>query len=181
MLEIGDKVPAFKLQADTGTAVNTGALGKRRVVLYLYPKDDTAGCTAEACSFRDNIPNFESLGVPVYGISPDDIKQHGKFKAKYGLNFTLLADPDHRFSEAMGAWVEKSMYGRKYMGVQRSTFIVGPDGRIEHVWPKVTPAEHAAEVLAWLRGEAPAPSGVVSRSKASTAPGKSKAKPATKK
>ena len=154
MLEVGDKIPAFKLQTDTGEVVNTRALGSQRVVLYLYPKDDTTGCTAEACSFRDNLPNFESLGVPVYGVSPDDVKRHGKFKGKYGLNFTLLADPEHKFVEAMGAWVEKSMYGRKYMGVQRSTFIVGPDGRIEHVWPKVTPTDHAQEVLTWLKGQA---------------------------
>ena len=141
------------MQSDTGEPVNTGALGKEARRLYLYPKDDTTGCTAEACSFRDNIPNFESLGIPVYGISPDDVKRHGKFKAKYGLNFTLLADPEHKFVDALGAWVEKSMYGRKYMGVQRSTFIVGTNGRIEHVWPKVTPADHAAEVLAYLKGE----------------------------
>jgi peroxiredoxin Q/BCP len=157
MLAAGDTVPAFDLLSSEGAAVNTGALGRRRVVLYLYPKDDTSGCTVEACSFRDNLPDFTALGIPVFGVSPDELKAHAKFSSKHGLNFALLSDPGHQFIKAAGAWVEKNMYGRKYMGVQRSTFLIGPDGRVEHVWGKVKPAGHAQEVLAWLQANPSVP------------------------
>lgn len=152
MLQVGDQIPDFALASDTAGEVRSSDLRGRRFVLYFYPKDDTSGCTAEACSFRDNLPDFSALDVPVYGVSPDTVTAHGKFRNKYGLTFPLLADPDHKVAEAFGTWVEKSMYGRKYMGIQRSTFVVGPDGRIEHVWEKVTPANHAKEVLAYLKG-----------------------------
>jgi peroxiredoxin Q/BCP len=152
MLQVGDPIPNFTLTSDSTGTVKASDLRGHRFVLYFYPKDDTTGCTAEACSFRDNLPNFSALNVPVYGISPDDVKSHNKFRAKYGLTFPLLADPGHEVADAFGTWVEKSMYGRKYMGIQRSTFVIGPDGHIEHVWEKVTPAEHAQEVLAYLNG-----------------------------
>jgi peroxiredoxin Q/BCP len=122
----------------------------QRFVLYFYPKDDTAGCTIEACNFRDSLTSFNALNVPVFGISPDNVKSHAKFRVKYGLTFPLLADAEHQVAEAFGTWVEKSMYGRKYMGIQRSTFIIGPAGTIERVWEKVTPAEHTRDVLAYL-------------------------------
>lgn len=151
MLQVGDPVPDFALASDTAGTVKASELRGQRYVLYFYPRDDTPGCTAEACNFRDNLPNFGSLNVPVYGISPDDVKSHTRFRAKFGLTFPLLADPEHTTAEAFGAWVEKNMYGRTYMGVQRSTFIVGPGGRVERVWEKVNPANHANEVLAYLR------------------------------
>ena len=154
MLKVGDQIPAFALESDSQGKVTAASLADKRFVLYFYPKDDTPGCTTEACSFRDNLPAFGSLGVPVFGISPDDAKSHGKFRSKFQLNFPLLADPDHAIAEAFGVWVEKSMYGRTYMGVQRSTFIIGPGGAIEHVWEKVTPADHATEVLAALNESA---------------------------
>lgn len=150
MLKAGDPVPQFALDSDDQGQVTTASLRGKRFVLYFYPKDDTSGCTVEACGFRDNLPAFGSLGVPVFGISPDNIKSHAKFRAKFELNFPLLADPDHATAEAFGVWVEKSLYGKTYMGIQRSTFIVGPAGAIERVWEKVTPADHAHEVLAAL-------------------------------
>jgi thioredoxin-dependent peroxiredoxin len=161
MLTVGDSVPDFALASDTMGEVKASDLSGKRFVLYFYPKDDTTGCTVEACSFRDNLPAFGDLGVPIYGISPDDVASHAKFRSKYSLTFPLLADPGHLIAEAFGVWVEKSMYGRTYMGIQRSTFIVGADGRIEHVWHKVTPADHAQEVLAYLHpagAETPVPS-----------------------
>ncbi|MBI5877800.1 MAG: thioredoxin-dependent thiol peroxidase [Chloroflexi bacterium] len=157
MIKIGDRIPAFSLLTDDGRVVSRESLRGQRVVLYFYPKDDTPGCTVEACTFRDNLPAFDALGVPVYGISPDDARAHGRFKGKHGLNFTLLSDPDRQLIEGAGLWVEKSMYGRQYMGVQRSTLVVAPDGRVEHVWEKVKPEAHAAEVLAHLQGGEPAP------------------------
>lgn len=149
MLKAGDAVPEFELMSQDGPVKSANLLGKR-YVLYFYPADDTPGCTKEACSFRDNLPRFESLGVPIYGISPQDVDSKKKFAGKYALNFPLLADVDHKIAERFGVWVEKSMYGKKYMGIQRSTFVVAPDGRIEHVWEKVKPEGHAEEVYAWL-------------------------------
>ncbi len=158
MLKPGDAVPAFSLPASDGRTISAAGLRGQRYVLYFYPKDDTPGCTKEACSFRDNLPAFGGLGVPVFGVSADGEASHRKFVLKYGLNFPLLADPDRKLIEPIGAWVEKSMYGRSYMGIARCTFIVGADGRIERVWEKVSPEGHAAEVLAALGGKAaPAP------------------------
>jgi peroxiredoxin Q/BCP len=156
MLQAGDPVPDFDLASDTAGEVTSAGLRGQRYVLYFYPKDDTSGCTMEACSFRDNLPDFGSIGVPVYGISPDDVHSHNKFRSKFHLTFPLLADVGHRTAEDFGVWVEKNNYGKKYMGVQRSTFIIGPDGRITHVWPKVNPSDHAKEVLAYLRSESAA-------------------------
>jgi thioredoxin-dependent peroxiredoxin len=154
MLQVGEPIPDFDLASDTKGEVKSDALRGKRFVLYFYPKDDTSGCTMEACSFRDNLPDFSSLDVPVYGISPNDIASHEKFRTKYDLTFPLLADTEHKIAEAFGVWVEKNFAGNKYMGIQRSTFVIGPEGRIEHVWGKVSPAEHAREVLSYLRGGA---------------------------
>jgi thioredoxin-dependent peroxiredoxin len=151
MLQVGDPVPDFDLASDKAGDVKASELRGKRYVLYFYPRDDTPGCTAEACNFRDNLPHFGSLKVPVYGISTDDVASHAKFRAKFGLTFPLLADTKHATAEAFGTWVEKNNYGKKYMGIQRSTFVIGPDGRIERVWEKVNPANHAAEVLAYLK------------------------------
>ncbi|GAB4240599.1 MAG: thioredoxin-dependent thiol peroxidase [Candidatus Methylacidiphilales bacterium] len=122
------------------------------MVLYFYPKDDTSGCTREACEFRDQFPNFEELNALILGVSPDSPQSHQKFIATYNLPFSLLSDESKEMLKCYGVWVEKSMYGRKYMGVERSTFILGPDGRILTVFRKVKPAEHAAEVAAFLSG-----------------------------
>jgi peroxiredoxin Q/BCP len=149
MLTIGDRVPRFALMSEQGEVKSSDLKGKR-YILYFYPTDDTPGCTKEACSFRDNLPKFKTADVPIFGVSPQDVNSKKKFAAKYSLNFPLLADTDHKLAEAFGAWVEKNMYGRKSMGIQRSTFVIGPDGRIEHVWPKVKPEGHAEEVLAYL-------------------------------
>lgn len=151
-LKEGDKAPAFSLPGAGGATISLAGLKGKAVALYFYPKDDTSGCTKEACSFRDRLPDFGKLGVPVFGVSPDDAKAHAKFVKKYALNFPLLVDPDKQLLQAYGVWAEKSMYGRTYMGVLRATFIVGADGRIEKVWPKVKPEGHADEVLAALNG-----------------------------
>lgn len=157
MLAVGDLAPAFDLESDSAGRVSSQALAGRRYVLYFYPKDDTPGCSKEACSFRDRQPDFTALGVPVYGVSADDLASHAKFTRKYQLNFPLLADPEHRLLEAYGVWVEKSMYGKKYMGVQRATFVIGADGRIEQVWEKVKPEGHADQVYAYLTAADPRP------------------------
>lgn len=153
MLKVGDPVPEFELMSQHGPVKSSDLRGKR-YVLYFYPADDTPGCTKEACSFRDNLPKFESLGVPVYGVSPQDVKSKQKFAAKHALNFPLLADTDHNVAEAFGAWGEKSMYGKKYMGILRTTFVIGADGKVEHVWEKVKPEGHAEEVYRWLNPSA---------------------------
>lgn len=150
MLKAGDKAPAFSLAADGGGKVSLKDLKGKKVVLYFYPKDDTSGCTTEACEFRDSWSAVKAAGAVVLGVSPDSAASHDKFKAKYKLPFTLLADPDHSVADAFGAWGDKSMYGRKYKGVLRSTFIIDGNGRIATVFPKVKPKGHAAEVLAAL-------------------------------
>jgi peroxiredoxin Q/BCP len=151
MLKVGDKAPAFTLEADGGARVSLSQFKGRNVVLYFYPKDDTSGCTTEACEFRDQWSSVKATGAVVLGVSPDSPASHDKFKAKYRLPFPLLADPDHAVAEAYGAWGEKSMYGRKYQGILRSTFIIDEAGRVIVVFPKVKPKGHAAEVLAALR------------------------------
>ena len=148
MLTAGSLAPDFTLPTDTGESLTLSALRGRTVVLYFYPKDDTSGCTAEACEFRDAMPRFDDLDAVVLGISPDPVASHQKFKQKYELPFALLADTDHAVAERYGVWKEKSMYGRKYMGVERTTFVIASDGRIAHVFEKVKPAGHAAEVAA---------------------------------
>ena len=163
MLRIGDSAPAFSLASDDGHIVSSASLKGQRYVLYFYPKDDTPGCTKEACAFRDNLPAFGKLGVPVFGLSADEEKSHAKFVKKYGLNFPLLSDPDHELLDAYGAWVEKNMYGRKYMGIQRSTFVIAANGKIEQVWEKVSPETHAEEVIAYLRGKKVAAKKIVAK------------------
>jgi len=150
MLARGVKAPDFSLAADDGTTVTLKALKGRKVVLYFYPKDDTSGCTKEACGFRDRWSDVEQAGAIVLGVSPDAVTSHQKFKQKYQLQFALLADPDHLVAEAYGAWGEKSMYGKKYKGILRTTFLIDGEGRIARVFEKVKPEGHAAEVLAAL-------------------------------
>lgn len=146
----GAKAPAFTALADSGETVSLKDFKGRPVVLYFYPKDDTSGCTTEACEFRDSWRAVQATGAAVLGVSPDGVASHQKFKKKYELPFTLLVDEDHAVAEAYGAWGEKSMYGRKYFGVLRKTFLIDGRGRITHVFPKVKPRGHAAEVLAAL-------------------------------
>ena len=146
-LEAGQPAPDFTLQADDGSTVRRSDLAGQTVALYFYPKDDTAGCTAEACEFRDMRADYDAAGVRVIGVSPDPPKSHVKFRDKYDLPFTLLSDPEHEAAEAYGVWVEKSMYGKTYMGVERSTFVIGPDGTLQQVLYKVKPKGHAASVL----------------------------------
>jgi peroxiredoxin Q/BCP len=140
--------PAFDLPGDGGVSLRLADYRGRKVVLYFYPKDDTSGCTVEACEFRDTLPKF--AGAKVVGVSPDSVASHQKFIKKFDLNFTLLADVDKALAEACGVWVEKSMYGKKYMGVARTTFLLDEEGIVRRVWTQVKPAGHAADVLAAL-------------------------------
>jgi peroxiredoxin Q/BCP len=151
----GDPAPDFTLQDDRGQDVRLSSLRGQPVVLYFYPKDDTPGCTKEACSFRDRKSELAARGAVVLGVSPDGVESHARFRDKFGLNFPLLADPDHRVAEAYGAWREKNLYGRKSMGIQRSTFLIGPDGVVRRAWPKVAVDGHDDEVLAALDEIAP--------------------------
>jgi peroxiredoxin Q/BCP len=147
MLHQGDKSPNFELPDQNGDPVKLSDLKGQTVVLYFYPRADTPGCTTQACGVRDRRADYEAAGVRVIGISPDPVEAVGKFAGKFGLDFTLLADADHAVAEAYGTWVEKSMYGKKYMGVQRATFVIGPDGKIARVFPKVSPKTHDDVVL----------------------------------
>jgi peroxiredoxin Q/BCP len=147
VLEPGDKAPSFTLPDQNGEQVRLSGLKGETVVLYFYPRADTPGCTTQACGVRDRRADYEKAGARVIGISPDEGKAIDKFAGKYDLDFTLLADADHSVAEKYGAWVEKSMYGKKYMGVQRATFIIGPDGKIAKVFPKVSPKQHDDLVL----------------------------------
>ena len=147
MLEPGDKAPAFTLPDQRGEKVKLSDFKGETVILYFYPRADTPGCTTQACGVRDRGSDYEAAGARVIGISPDEVGAIDKFAGKYDLDFTLLADADHAIAEKYGTWVEKSMYGKKYMGVQRATFIVGPDGKIAKVFPKVSPKTHDDLVL----------------------------------
>ena len=149
-LKVGDKAPAFTLATDGGGKVTSASLKGKNVVLYFYPKDDTPGCTTEACGFRDDQPKFKKMDAVVLGVSRDSVASHDKFKKKYDLNFQLGADETGKVTDDYGVWVEKSMYGKKYMGVERSTFVIDPQGKLSAVYRKVKPAEHTAEVLAGL-------------------------------
>ena len=144
----GKKAPAFNLPSNSGEKIRLSAFKGSPLVLYFYPKDNTPGCTLEAQDFRDATRDFRRIGVEVLGVSPDDVDSHCKFIDKHGLNFTLLADTDHAVAEKYGVWVEKNMYGRKFWGVQRATFLIDPAGRIAKAWPKVKVKGHAREVLA---------------------------------
>jgi thioredoxin-dependent peroxiredoxin len=147
MLKEGDAAPDIRLQTDSGEEFRLSSLKGKRVVLYFYPKADTPGCTAEACEFRDEIKAFTKRGVAVVGVSPDKPAAQAKFKQKYELPFTLLADQEKAAAEAYGVWREKNMYGKKVMGIVRSTFVIGPDGRIEKIYGNVKAKGHAAQVL----------------------------------
>ncbi|MEX2281535.1 MAG: thioredoxin-dependent thiol peroxidase [Gemmatimonadota bacterium] len=143
----GQAAPDFELQSDRGSTVKLSDLRGKKVVLYFYPKDNTPGCTAQACDLRDRIQEFDARGALVFGLSPDDVKSHVKFRDKYSLPFPLLADVGHKVAEQYGVWVQKNMLGRKYMGVERTSFIIDEQGRIAKVLPKVKFAEHAEQVL----------------------------------
>ncbi|MGD9695806.1 MAG: thioredoxin-dependent thiol peroxidase [Thermoleophilia bacterium] len=151
-LEAGQRAPGFSLEADDGSTVDLADLAGSTVVLYFYPKDDTSGCTAQACEFRDLAPDYDAAGLRVIGVSPDPLKSHVKFRDKHGLPFTLLSDPDHAAAEAYGVWVQRSMYGRTFMGVERSTFVIGPDGVLRQALYRVKPKGHAASVLELVAG-----------------------------
>ncbi len=146
-LEVGDKAPVFTLPADGGGKIALKDLKGKKVVLYFYPKDDTSGCTAEACAFRDSLPDFSKVKAAIIGISRDSVASHDKFKKKFDLTFPLASDEDGKVCEAYGTWVEKSMYGRKYMGIERSTFLIDEKGVIRGIWRKVKVPGHAEEVL----------------------------------
>ena len=147
---VGSLAPDFTLPSERDEPVHLEDLRGKQVILYFYPKDDTPGCTVEACSFRDAWHEMQSLGIVVLGISRDSVKSHQKFAAKYGLPFTLLADVEGSVAAKYGVWVQKSMYGRSYMSTARTTFYIRPDGRIGHVWSKVKPEGHAAKVFDFL-------------------------------
>ncbi|MGZ8513114.1 MAG: thioredoxin-dependent thiol peroxidase [Candidatus Limnocylindria bacterium] len=146
-LTTGDPAPPFELAADDGELVSSAALAASRYVLYFYPKDDTPGCTAQACGLRDSWSRVAETGVVVFGVSRDSVKSHAKFRAKYDLPYRLLADDGHALAEAYGVWIEKKFRGREYMGTERTTFVIGADGRIEAVLPQVKPSEHVKQLL----------------------------------
>ena len=144
---VGDKAPDFTMPTDGNGSVTLSKLRGKPVVLYFYPKDDTTGCTAEACGFRDTFPDYGKTGAVVIGVSRDSVASHDKFKKKHKLPFILASDADGKVTERYGVWVEKSMYGRKYMGIDRSTFLIDKDGVVRHAWHKVKVGGHVAEVL----------------------------------
>ena len=146
-LSAGDRAPTFEMIADDGNVVSSESLAGSRYVLYFYPKDDTPGCTAQACGLRDSWSRVADTGVEVFGVSPDSTRSHVRFREKYALPYRLLSDTGHTVAEAFGVWVEKRFAGRTYFGTERTTFIVGPDGRIEHVMPQVKPAAHVDQLL----------------------------------
>jgi peroxiredoxin Q/BCP len=150
VVEEGQEAPDFELKSDAGELVRLSQFRGKPVVLYFYPRDDTPGCTAQACGIRDNYDDFEQRGAVVLGVSPDEESAHVKFKEKYGLPFTLLADPEHEVAEQYGVWGEKTFAGKKYMGVERSTFVIDPEGRIAKVMRRVKPDTHVERVLAEL-------------------------------
>jgi thioredoxin-dependent peroxiredoxin len=152
LIEEGKPAPTFTLPSDTGQEISLESLRGKPVVLYFYPKDDTPGCTAQACGIRDAWGEFERRGAVVLGVSPDDTHSHTEFRDKYDLPFTLLADEDHAVSEAYGVWVEKRMAGNTYMGVERSTFVIDADGNLAKVMRRVQPDTHADDVLVALPG-----------------------------
>jgi peroxiredoxin Q/BCP len=154
VIEAGDTAPEFELLDQDGNPVALSAHRGRTVVLYFYPRADTPGCTKQACGIRDRSADYDAAGAVVLGVSPDEPAALRKFADKYGLPFTLLADPDHAVAEEYGVWVEKSMYGKRYMGIQRATFVIGPDGVVAHVIPKASPKTHDDEVLAALAAAA---------------------------
>ena len=149
-LKIGNKAPAFTLENQDGKKVKLSDYAGQWLVLSFYPKDNTSGCTREACDFTDNLKGFEKINTTVLGVSPDSVKSHQNFINKHSLKIDLLSDPDHKALEKYGVWQEKSMYGRKYFGVVRSTFLIDPNGKIVHLWEKVKVAGHVEDILAKL-------------------------------
>ena len=149
-LKEGEKAPTFNALTSGGGKISLADFKGQNVILYFYPKDDTPGCTKEACNFRDSFDEFRKRGAIILGVSPDSVKKHDKFVEKYKLPFVLLADDEKKIVQDYGVWGEKMFMGRKYMGVHRVTFLIGPDGKIKKIWPKVKPEEHAQEVLAAL-------------------------------
>lgn len=155
-LAVGDKAPDFELPSSEGGSLRLSSLKGRQVVLYFYPRDDTPGCTAEACAFRDNLPKFEGADAVVLGVSKDPIESHAKFIARHSLNFTLLSDEGLEAHKLYGTWRKKSLYGRTFMGTERSTFVIGADGRVKKVFRKVKVKGHEGAVLAALSPQGPA-------------------------
>jgi thioredoxin-dependent peroxiredoxin len=155
-LKIGQSAPDFTLPTDGGSEITLSKLKGQNVILYFYPKDDTPGCTTESCGFRDAMPAFEKLNAAIIGISKCSVKKHDKFKAKYELNFPLASDENGQVCETYGTWMEKSMYGKKYMGIDRSTFLIDADGKIAAIWRKVSVTGHVEDVAKTLKGLAKA-------------------------
>lgn len=151
LLQAGEKAPEFTAKDQDGNEISLSEYHGKKVVLYFYPKDDTPGCTREACAFRDNFPNFQKIDVVVLGVSVDGQKAHRKFADKHALPFTLLVDDEKKIVESYGVWGLKKFMGREYMGTNRVTYLIDEEGKIEKVWPKVKPETHAAEVLDWLQ------------------------------
>jgi peroxiredoxin Q/BCP len=177
MLAPGAPAPQFALPDQTGTVQNAKSLKGKRYLVYFYPKDSTPGCTVQACGIQSDLSRFNKLGIPVFGVSMDSVASHRKFADKYKLTFPLLADTERSLIEAFGVWVEKSMYGKQYMGISRSSFLVGANGKIEQVWEKVNTKTHAADVLAYLQGGTPT---AVAAQKPATAKAPAKKAPAKK-
>jgi len=155
VIKEGDKVPRFSLPADDGTTVTQESLRGRNTILYFYPKDDTPGCTTEACDFRDAFPRFGKGDADVIGVSPDNVESHRKFKKKFDLPFKLLADEQHELADAFGVWKEKTLYGRKYMGIERTTVVIDREGRVARIFPKVRVPGHVEAVENALKELAP--------------------------
>ena len=177
MLAPGAPAPQFALPDQTGTVQNAKSLKGKRYLVYFYPKDSTPGCTVQACGIQSDLSRFNKLGIPVFGVSMDSVASHRKFADKFKLTFPLLADTERSLIEAFGVWVEKSMYGKQYMGISRSSFLVGANGKIEQVWEKVNTKTHAADVLAYLQGGTPT---AVAAQKPATAKAPAKKAPAQK-
>ncbi len=152
IIEVGQQAPDFMLSDENGQIHNLSDYQGKYVLLYFYPKDDTPGCTKEACNFRDDYSQYDDANVIILGVSPDSPQSHAKFKSKYNLPFTLLADEDHKVCELFGVWGPKKSFGKEYEGVHRTTYLIDPDGRIQKVYEKVSPANHSIEVLDELRG-----------------------------
>lgn len=157
MLAIGDTAPAFTLPDQSGAVLDSKSLKGQRYLVYFYPKDSTPGCTMQACGLQSDMVRFNGLGIRVLGVSMDSVASHKKFAEKYGLRFSLLADTKRQLIEAYGVWVEKSLYGKRYMGISRSSFLVGANGKIVQVWEKANTKTHAQDVLAFVNGGATAP------------------------
>lgn len=181
MLSPGKTAPLFKLPDQTGATQDAKSLKGKRYLVYFYPKDSTPGCTTQACGLQSDLEQFNRLGIAVFGVSMDSVASHKKFADKYGLEFPLLADTEKSLIEAYGVWVEKSMYGKKYMGISRSSFLVGSNGKIEQVWEKVNTKTHAADVLAFIDGAKPATTAVKKASAKPAAKTVATKKPAVKK